>query len=82
MTKLQRLVLDALDQLGDMTDHELEVACLISPNRRGGFRATLRSLFSRGYVTYEEIPDAQIKITKEGVFAIEADNYAQLPDRV
>lgn len=73
MTELQKLILDALDQLGSMTRHELEVACLISPKGRGGFNTSVNSLFARKLVASDEY---QIWVTKEGVFAIEVANMA------
>lgn len=73
VTKLQKLMLDALDQLGSMTRHELEVACLSPPSSRGGFNTSLARLFDRKLVTTD---DYQIYITREGVFAIEEQNMA------
>lgn len=75
MTELQKLALDAVDQLGSMTLHELETACLVSASSRGGFRSSLRSLFVRGLFDADE---CQIHITRRGVHAIEAHNTAAI----
>lgn len=74
MTVLQKFMLDALDQLGAMTEQELATACLIGPKQRGGFRTSLNRLFERKLV--DGVDDWQIAITKEGVWAIEAQNLA------
>lgn len=79
MTKLHKLMLDAVDQLGAMTEHELATACLVSPKQRGGFRTALTRLYERGLVA----GDHQIEITPEGVWAVEAENcrLAGVPSR-
>lgn len=74
MTELQKLILDALDQLGTMTEHELRTACLIGKKQYGGFRTSLNRCFVQKWVRAMG-PD-HIGISKEGVFAIEAANIA------
>lgn len=74
MTRLQKLILDALDQLGPMNEHELQTACLIEPKQRGGFRSTLNMLYADALV--EMLNIYQMSITTKGVHAIEADNIA------
>lgn len=74
MTRLQKLILDALDQLGPLSEHSLATACLISPKQKGGFRSTLNKLFEARLVHAFDFD--QIQITREGVGAVEADNIA------
>jgi len=68
MTKLQRIALDALDDLGSMTRHELETACLVGKKGRGGFDTVLRSLFVNKLVAVGRL---SIWITPDGIRAIE-----------
>lgn len=74
MTELQKLILDALDQLGAMTRHELETACFIGDAQRGGFTRSLSRLFNQRLVN--GAPD-RIHVTRDGVWAIEAYNTAK-----
>lgn len=66
-------MLDAIDQLGAMTLHELETACLIDPASRGGFRTSLAQLYRRELVQ----GDCYVSITPKGVWAVEAENVRQ-----
>lgn len=65
------MMLDALDQLGNMNTCELETACLVGPKHRGGFRSSLNRLFQRKLVDANEL---QIWITAEGVHEVERVN--------
>ena len=71
MTALQKLALDALDQLGSMTMHELEVACLISAKQRGGFQASIAPLFRRRLMLKRS---GWVLVSGKGVQAIEDEN--------
>lgn len=73
MTEFQKLMLDALDMLGAMTQHELETACFVVKRHRGGFVNSLSGLFRKRLVNGS--PD-RIHITRDGVYAIEAYNIA------
>lgn len=73
-TELQKLALDALDQLGPMTQLELETACLVAPKSVGGFRSSLIRLFERELVA---LCDSHVLITGAGVRAVEDYNIAE-----
>jgi hypothetical protein len=60
---LQTLMLDALAELGPMTGHQLQTACLIEPRQRGGFQSTLVRMFDRGWV---EQDDFNIRLSRAG----------------
>jgi hypothetical protein len=74
MTKLQKRALDALDEGGSMTLLDLETACRVTTDGRGGFRTSIQSLLARGLV---RSGGGMIWIRGDGVRAIEEYNLAQ-----
>lgn len=61
MTELQQLALDAIRNLGAMTEHELATSCLRSS---GAMKSCVRSLVSREFVTYGQ---SQLVLTEKGM---------------
>jgi hypothetical protein len=64
LTELQRLAVDALYNLGPMTESELATACLRdTQHHKGGFVNVVRSLFRLKLINGD---DCEVWLTEEG----------------
>lgn len=75
MTKLQRRVLEVLDNRGTMSLSELEQILEVRRLARGGFRGTIQLLEKAGLIDGCWV--GPIRLTGAGVRAVEAANLAE-----